>query len=76
MAERDTEFYLRRITKCRAVPESERTADVRALLESHELLEAGFVDLPLPGSSSSAAPPPSRDVVSVALARWARVCAV
>ena len=42
MAERDTEFYLRRIAKCREVPESERTHNVRALLESHELLEAAL----------------------------------
>ena len=73
MAEVDTEFYLRRIAKCRAVPESERGADVRALLEAHELLEAAVADLPLPGS---AAPQPSSDAVSVARARYLRVGAV
>ena len=69
MAARDTEFYLRCITKCRAVPESERSANVRALLESHELIEAALADVPPVAGSG---PPPSFDAVSVALARTLR----
>ena len=62
------EFYLRCITKCRAVPEGERSADVRALLESHELIEAALADVPLDGGSAA----PSRAAVAVALARYQR----
>ena len=62
----DTEFYKRCVIKCRAVPESERSGNVRALLESHELVEAAVADLPL---SEAETPQPSRDAASVAFAR-------
>ena len=66
----DTEFYLLDVAKCRAVPESERSADVRALLESHDLIEAVLAVLPPPGSAAVAPPPPA--VQAVAIARWLR----
>ena len=74
MALPDTEFYLRCIRKCRAVRESERSANVRALLESHDLCEAALADLPPAWSSEG--PPPSRDAASVALARLLRAYVV
>ena len=69
----DTEFYLRCIRKCRAVPENERSANVRALLESHELIEAAVEAVPPDDSSGASAP---CDVVSVALARFLRAYVV
>ena len=73
MALPDTEFYLRCIRKCRAVPENERSANVRALLESHELIEAAVEAVPPDDSSGASAP---CDVVSVALARFLRAYVV
>ena len=69
MALPDTEFYRRRIAKCRAVPESERGANARALLESHEMIEAALAVVPPQGTRRAA---PSRDAVSVAQALWLR----
>ena len=74
MALPDTEFYLRCIRNCRAVAEGERGANERALLESHELIEVVLVVVPL--RVSDAAPPPTRDTVSVALAHWLRAYAL
>ena len=69
----DTEFYLRCIRKCRAVAESERSADVRALLESHELIEAAVEAVPTPRPDGAAAPAPEVRAVAVARALRAYV---
>ena len=69
MAAPDTEFYMDCIARCRALPEDERSANARALLESHELIEAALAVIPLVGLDD-AAPQPTRDAASVGLARY------
>ena len=69
------EFYLRCIAKCRAVPEGERSPNVRSLLESHELIEAGLAEVPLPPAFQQPRrrrPARSRAAASVAIARYLR----
>ena len=67
------EFYYERLARARAVPEAERSADVRQWLQQHEELEAALAALPrcLP------APPHSARwwSPSAAMQRWRACCA-
>ena len=47
------EFYEERLARARAVPEAERSADVRQWLRQHEELEAALAALPEPPASTT-----------------------
>ena len=68
------DFYYERLARARALPEAERSADVRQWLRQHEELEAALAALPeLPASATSEHPlvePLGGDVALAALLRF------
>ena len=70
------EFYEERLARARAVPDAERSADVRHWLRQHEELEAALAALPsLPASATAQRPlvePLGGDVALAALLEFLR----